>query len=126
MLLMSSTSSGANSTQDFSPIQEMEAVTQILFAHAVNDFQQSNPFITSLLPYYHKTMKAVLYREAYDIMLLGRQPSTTTPVEKHCIRRLQEQVRSRLPAPSASQCLSVLLDPATKQFAQNLLDEGEL
>ena len=32
----------------------------------------------------------------------------------------------RLPAPSASQCLSVLLDPATKQFAQNLLDEGEL
>ena len=74
-------------------------------------------------------------------MKLGRQPATTTqhnwprisrqvedftPVGKHCIRRLQEQVRLRLPAPSASQCLSVLLDPATKQFAQNLLDEGEL
>ena len=74
-------------------------------------------------------------------MKLGRQPATTTqynwprisrqvedftPVGKHCIRRLQEQVRLRLPAPSASQCLSVLLDPATKQFAKILLDEGEL
>ena len=93
------------STQDFSAIQEMEAVTQILFAYAVNDSQQSNSFNTSLLPYYRKTMKAALYREAYDIMKLGRQPATTTqhnwprisrqvedftPVGKHCIRRLQE------------------------------------
>ena len=65
------------STQDFSAIQEMEAVTQILFAYAVNDSQQSNSFNTSLLSYYCKTMKAALYREAYDIMKLGRQPATT-------------------------------------------------
>ena len=98
------------STQDFSAIQEMEAVTQILFAYAVNDSQQSNSFNTSHLPYYRKTMKAALYREAYDIMKLGRQSATTTqhnwprvsrqvedftPVGKHCIRHLQEQVRLR-------------------------------
>ena len=35
-------------------------------------------------------------------------------------------MRLRLPTPSASQCLSVLLGPTTKQFAQNLLSEGEL
>jgi len=38
------------STQDFSAIQKMETVTQILCTYTVNDSQQSNSFNTSLLP----------------------------------------------------------------------------
>jgi len=36
-------------------------------------------------------------------------------------RRLQLQIEQRLPAPNANDCLAVLIDPATKNFADWLL-----
>mmetsp|Transcript_32277 Transcript_32277/g.67858 ORF Transcript_32277/g.67858 Transcript_32277/m.67858 type:complete len:853 (-) Transcript_32277:67-2625(-) len=129
------------SNEDFKAIQEMEAVTQILFSYSVNDSQQSNAFNNSLLPWYRKLLKKALYQDSYRVMKLGKQAPTTklrnwpreirkvidfTPSGKQCLNRLQEQLKMRLPAPKPNQCLSVLLDPATKAFAEILLDEDGL
>lgn len=55
-----------------------------------------------------------------------RLVSNFTDSGKKCLLRLQKQVEKRLPAPKANQCLSVLLDPVTKQFAKSLLSENGL
>lgn len=129
------------SKEDMASIQEMEAVTKLLFAYAVMDSQQSNAFNSSLLPWYRKAMIAATTKDTYEVMVLTRQPPATrlnnwprtprkvidfTPAGKQCLHRLQEQVKLRLPPPSAAQCLSVLLDPATKKFATALLNENGL
>ena len=49
-----------------------------------------------------------------------------TPNGLHCLNRLRQQLILRLPAPSPQQCLSVLLDPATKGFGEMLLEEDGL
>ena len=132
---------GKLSDEDFKSIQEIEAITQILFLYSVNDSQQSNAFNNSLLPWYHKVMKMALYQPSYRVMKLGKQaPSTKlctwpreyrmvedfTPNGLHCLNRLREQLILRLPALSPQQCLYVLLDPATKRFGEILLDEDGL
>ena len=59
---------------------------------------------------------------------VSRMVEEFTPAGKQCLRRIcvHEQVKSRLPDPSALQCLCVLIDPATKKFAVNLLNENGL
>ena len=126
---------------DFKSIQEMEAITNLLFSYAANDSQQSNAFNNFLLPYFRKALIKALYRDSYKVMCLGKQSPATrlknwpresrhvedfTPNGLRCLARLREQLKLRMKAPKAYQCLSVLLDPVTKQFAENLLDEEGL
>ena len=49
-----------------------------------------------------------------------------TSIGKQCLNCLQEQLKLRLPAPRSTQCLSVLLNPASKGFGAMLLDEDGL
>lgn len=49
------------------------------------------------------------------------QVSEFTDIGKKCLRRLQLQIEQRMPAPNANDCFAVLLDPATKNFADWLL-----
>ena len=49
------------------------------------------------------------------------QVSEFTDIGKKCLKRLQLQIELRLPAPNPNDCLSVLIDPATKNFANLLL-----
>jgi len=49
------------------------------------------------------------------------QVSDFTEIGKKCLNRLQLQIEKRLPVHDASDCLAVLLDPATKNFSEWLL-----
>ena len=49
------------------------------------------------------------------------QVSEFTDIGKKCLKRLQLQIELRLPAPNPNDCLSVLIDPATKNFGNWLL-----
>ena len=48
-----------------------------------------------------------------------RKVEDFTPAGKKCLDRLKEQIKARLPPLTALRCLSVLLDPATKPFAES-------
>ena len=61
---------------------------------------------------------------------LTRLERTTRKVEdfteggKKCLERLEKQIEARLPAPTATESLATLLDPALKKFARQLLGES--
>ena len=124
---------------DVEAIREMEAVCRNISQYAVGDSQKStNAFNSSLIPFYRKALRKYAYKKEYKLMVLGRQsPSTTlknwprekkkaedfTDAGKKCLKRLQLQIDERLPPPEPERSLAVLLDPATKKFAKELLDE---
>jgi hypothetical protein len=91
-----------------------------------------------MLPFYRQVLRANANKSKFQVMKLGRQAPTTTlnnwPREKKsvkdftdagkkCLERLQKQIDERLPAPKPERSLAVLLDPATKKFAEELLNE---
>ena len=94
------------------PIKDMETVMKLLFAHAVDEFQQSNAFNNSLLQWYHKAMIAATNTHTHKVMVWTRYAPATKlnnwlrvsrMVEEFtpAVRQLHEQVKLRLPAPSA-------------------------
>ena len=120
-------------------IQEIEAVCRHVSQYAVGDSQKStNAFNSSMLPFYCQMLRANANKSKFQVMKLGRQVPTTTlnnwPREKKsvkdftdagkkCLERLQKQIDERLPAPKPERSLAVLLDPAKKMFAEELLNE---
>ena len=62
----------ALSPVDISAMQEMEAVTQLLFAYSTNEAQQSSAFNNSLIPIFRKAMKAALLCDTYEVMVLTK------------------------------------------------------
>ena len=127
------------SEEDMESIQEIEAVCRHVSQYAVGDSQKStNAFNSSMLPFYRQVLRANANKSKFQVMKLGRQAPTTTlnnwPREKKsvkdftdagkkCLERLQKQIDERLPAPKPERSLAVLLDPATKKFAEELLNE---
>ena len=131
------------SKTDVASIQKMEAVTKLLSAYAVDESHQPNAFNSSLLPRYCKAMITVTNKNTYEMMMVLTRPAPVTklnnwprvsrkaeeftPAGKQCLHHLHEQVKLRLPALSAVQCLYVaLLGPATEKFAVNLLNGNGL
>lgn len=121
-----------SSTQD---CHLREAVLSVAAEYATGE-SQSNSSKNSLLPWYRKVLSKSAYEDEYEVLVLSRQHQRTsikrwpretrqvsefTGIGKKCLKRLQLQIELRLPAPNPNDCLSVLIDPATKNFVNWLL-----